>query len=235
LVLPLLGGAVFCWNCDYYRYQFFRRSGYEFFFMAALSGSLLLLGCYWIVELLRATSNPYVAALLKSVEGILPNKHRLGTLVATIPMGWLVALFVNCFTDGRDVKKKEVEEYGDELESMVTRAVYGSYVRPQLYMLTLSTGKVYIGVVASGVDPYLERTHLTLLKFGSGYRTSSQKIEIETTYAEVLQGVGKEESEVPSHIRASDLEVVVPKSEIVQMSKFDPQLRQHFPDGPEVA
>jgi len=155
-------------------------------------------------------------------------------LAATVPAGWLVAWGVNRLTDGRKIKKSEVEEYGDELESMITRAVYGTYARPQLYMLTLSTGKVYIGVIASGVDPYFERTHLTLLKFGSGYRTSEQKIEVETTYAGVLHGIGREESEVPSHVKASDLEVVVPKSEIVQMSKFDPDLRQNFPDGPEV-
>jgi hypothetical protein len=202
--------------------------------MAALSGSLLLLGCYWLVELVNAICNPHVTSFLELVGGTLPNQYRLGTLAATVPAGWLVAWGVNRLTDGRKIKKSEVEEYGDELESMITRAVYGTYARPQLYMLTLSTGKVYIGVIASGVDPYFERTHLTLLKFGSGYRTSEQKIEVETTYAGVLHGIGREESEVPSHVKASDLEVVVPKSEIVQMSKFDPDLRQNFPDGPEV-
>jgi len=202
--------------------------------MAALSGSLLLLGCYWLTELAYAIPEPRVSAFLEWLSWTLPDHSHLGTLIATIPAGWLVASGVNRYTDGRDIKKREIDEYGDELEGMITRAVYGTYARPQLYMLTLSTGKVYIGVVASGVDPYLERTHLTLLKFGSGYRTPEQKIEIETTYAEVLDGIGQEESEVPSHIKASDLEVVVPKSEIVQMSKFDPDLRRYFPDGPEV-
>jgi len=202
--------------------------------MAALAGGLLLLVSYVLVEAAKVASISWLIASLRWISEFLPGVSYLGTLAGTVPLGVLVAHAVNWSTDARKIKVKEVIEYGDELEVKITRAVFGTYSNLQLYMVTLSTGKVYIGLIASGTDPYLERTHLTILKFASGYRTAKHQINVETTYAEVLHGIGKEDSDVPSHVDATDLEVVLPKAKVVQLSKFDPALREYFPDGPDV-
>ena len=201
--------------------------------MAATAGFALLVVAYvpvQLIELVEQRPGP-----IEELWGrMVPQPKYLGVCVLALALGWPAGFFLNHFVDGDRERRKLVEERGDELEKVVADAVPRTYRDPQLHMITLTTKKVYIGLVLSETNPYGDRSFLTILKFGSGYRTEKRGVNIKTKYSGLITKVSKKESfeNIPEYIEVEDFEVTIPKDKIIQISRFEPDLREHFPKGP---
>lgn len=202
--------------------------------MAAIAGLGLLILAYIPLTLINLVEQrPGPISLFW--EKFAPNTKYLGVYLLSLTLGWPLGYFLNHFVDGDQVRRSEILEHGDELEKLVTSAIDLTYEDPQLYMTTLSGGKVYIGLILSETNPYGDRDFLTLLKFASGYRTEKHRINITTKYSNLIDKVRDEEDDdLPGHVNVRDFEVIIPKGEIIQISRFEPDLRDHFPDGPKM-
>jgi len=243
------------------RYRFARRSGYQFFFMAALAGTGLLSVVYVPVRLVEMYV-PYVAPVFTWWHEFVPDAGYVGTCMLSLLLSWPAAKIINRWIDGAETRRNEIQEHGDELEQMIMDAVTRAYERPQLYLFTLTSGKVYIGTIMSENDPYGRRRYITLLKFASGYRDEDQQVKITTPYAAALKRVGEEASgptetinsedeeddseehdtevndaegsAIPAHITENDFQVVIPKNELLMLSRYEPELKSFFPNGPQM-
>ena len=252
---------MFCWTLVWTRYRFARRSGYQFFFMAALAGTGLLSVVYVPVRLVEMYV-PYVAPVFTWWHEFVPDAGYVGTCMLSLLLSWPAAKIINRWIDGAETRRNEIQEHGDELEQMIMDAVTRAYERPQLYLFTLTSGKVYIGTIMSENDPYGRRRYITLLKFASGYRDEDQQVKITTPYAAALKRVGEEASgptetinsedeeddseehdtevndaegsAIPAHITENDFQVVIPKNELLMLSRYEPELKSFFPNGPQM-
>jgi len=203
--------------------------------MAAIAG-LCLLGLAYtpltLINLVEQSPGP-IACFWKKFA---PETDHLAVCLLSLVLGWPSGYFLNHFVDGDQVRRQEIREHGDELEKLVTSAIDLTYDQPQLYMVTISGGKVYIGLVLSETNPYGDRDFLTILKFASGYRTNEHKVEIVTKYSELLEKArNEEEDDLPDHISVKDFEVTIPKNDILQISRFEADLREYFPEGPQMS
>jgi hypothetical protein len=161
-----------------------------------------------------------------------PEVPYLGTSILAFALGWTGHLWewgdVYC-SSKRKIVLKEVDEFGTEIELLLFRAVEDLSVllnnpddavdesppqRLPLFIVTLESGKVFIGVITSAPDPYGKRSYLKLVKVASGYRTQEHDVQIVTRYDDLLSDL--------SSSSAEDFEVTVQLSLISYISPFDP-------------
>jgi hypothetical protein len=206
--------------------------------MAAIAGFVLLALSYFFIRLFEL-GDPRLSPVFKWWKSFAPPTPYLGTCLTSLAIAWPLAKLLNLHTDKSLARQEEVQENGDEFEQMLVDAIAQAYERPQLYMVTLSTGKVYIGVVLSENDMYGRRKYLTLLKFASGYRDDKKRVQITTSYAQVLKDIGhrnsgtEASSPLPKDVTEADFQVVLPKEEVFSISRYEPEVASYFPDGPD--
>ena len=91
-------------------------------------------------------------------------------------------------------------------------------------LLTLNNGKVYVGYLrkySNSADLRYECQTISIIPSFSGYRTQEQKwVEWTTYYPSVKSD-------------PSDMELVIPRSEIVSFSKFNYEAHKHFEEMKE--
>jgi len=163
-----------------------------------------------------------------------PEVPYLGTSILAFALGWTGHLWewsdVYC-SSKRKIVLKEVDEFGTEIELLLFQAVEDLSVllnesddatgesqqqRLPLFIVTLESGKVFIGVITSAPDPYGKRSYLKLVKVASGYRTQEQDVQVVTRYDDLLSDL--------SSSSAEDFEVTVQLSSISYISPFDPNI-----------
>jgi hypothetical protein len=135
----------------------------------------------------------------------------------------------NFFDDGERIAERDILTYGGELE----RLLYLALKYEKRVMITLKSGKVYIGRVTISVTP--EDKYFSLLPIKSGYRDgSTQRLEITTHYDEAYQQIQDNEENYIDII--SDFGVVIPISEIVSASLYREEVRARYfpPEEPVV-
>lgn len=275
LLLPILGGAIYCRTSFRFRYRFYRRRGYELFFTAATSGALLLAGSFLLVYIL--TSIEYLRPVECFWSEVTPDIQWLGTcalpIVLAIPTAhlvdgidqwiagktrdtWIYNKWWWPFSTDSDMRLKELDEFGTELELLAYEAVEvlqkvvsesekkengsDSPVAPK-YLVTLESGKVFIGIISSAPDPIGKFSYLKMIKLASGYRTERHKVSIETRYDKYFpdgreNADGHEERESGRDeiqdrklsLKPADFEVTISVDEIVHLTPFDITV-----DGPE--
>ena len=89
-------------------------------------------------------------------------------------------------------------------------------------LVTLDTGKIYVGYVVRMIDPTEPTTFVRLLPMMSGYRElESRNVVYTTYYASVYDDISNKKSKDLAHLKMEDFEVVVPESRIVSAHLFD--------------
>lgn len=268
LLLPILGGAIYCRTSYRFRYRFYRRRGYELFFTAATSGAILLASSFLLVHLL--TSIEILRPVGSVWNEVTPNIQWLGTcalpIVLAIPTAhlsdgidqwiarrtrstWVYSKWWWPFSTAFDVRLKEIDKFGTELELLASEAVEvlqrvviesehsendsDSLVAPK-YMVTLESGKVFIGIISSAPDPIGQFSYLKMIKLASGYRTEHHKVNIETRYDKYFPD-GRENADEHEgdrdrkvSLKPADFEVTISVDKVVHLTPFDTTV-----DGPE--
>ena len=120
--------------------------------------------------------------------------------------------------------EKATKGYGSPLEQLLLKALK----EKKYIMVTLSSGKVYVGRVTIGLAPEDDRS-FELLPIKSGYRESDKhRLELTTHYDEAYFKMFDGESDPYAAIE--DFGVVIPVKEVVSATLFRPDLyAKYFP------
>jgi hypothetical protein len=135
---------------------------------------------------------------------------------------WPFTIFWNPETEG----KRAILNYGSPLEQLLFRAL----AENKRVMVTLSSGKVYIGRVATSLAPG-DETAFYLLQTKSGYRDQgTQRVEITTHYDKVYKEIARGETAKTARDMISDFGVVIPVREVVSATLYRGDIHdKYFP------
>jgi hypothetical protein len=182
---PLLGGFLLVALWYRLRYWSHREQGYKIVFAAAIAGGFLLIVAATLVALI--TSIPTVGPWLRSTwHAAMPVPHS-GKAAIAFFLGPLLAWLLNGITEERRRvnKKRIVDDYvvrkNDPLEMRLRHAMGSG----QLLAVTLKTNKVYIGRVATNLNPGSSVESISISLVQSGYREMpTHKMILNVNYAD---------------------------------------------------
>ena len=239
LLLPLIGGFVLLshWNLTVF---FAKRLDKErLLFYSSLVGAVLLCisfgvsilavsypawpGCHYLLKLRYwwAWNTPPF-----EYSGITTFALLLGVLGAPILNRWPFSLL----WDKDEMGARAVRGYGGPLENLLLKAMN----EEKYVMVTLNSGKVYIGRVTVALAPEDDRS-FELLPIKSGYREGDkQRLELTTHYDEVFRQIFDGGESDPFEAVA-DFGVIIPVKEVVSATLFRPDLyAKYFPHRPKL-
>jgi hypothetical protein len=167
-------------------------SGRRFSAVAAILFALALglrwlLGCIWSVyPTFEAELSGYIKPLLKEEVGVrLEEQTRRAEWVVTaiysLVLGVLSGALLNVFTPRRWALERSVSAF----DALLLRA----QAEDLPVSLTLSTGKVYIGIIVSTPDPTREPVVISLVPMFSGFRDSEGQMTLTTDYETVYSNL----------------------------------------------
>jgi hypothetical protein len=226
LILPLLGGYIFARKCYRTRYDALRSENYRLLFLAAEIGVYLLI----IAAFLRFLFNwltsifPLLSAIDSFWHSVIPFEYS-GTAFTAFLIGRTLYWIINKRLDRDEEVDKAIQEKGDALETLLQHAM--AEARPIL--LTLKSGKVYVGDVLVNFNPAYELQSLKIMPILSGYRkTEDHQVVFNVDYFHLLEKIYNEDPSVSERDRM-DLGTVVPMDEIRSVGIFSlPMYRQFF-------
>jgi hypothetical protein len=120
---------------------------------------------------------------------------------------------------------KVIEERADPLEMLLRKAVNES----RAVIVTLKTGKVYVGHVLCNFNPAYDVQSLKILTIMSGYRKAEDKnVIFNIDYGSVLRAAHAKDPKVTRR-DVEDLGTVIPLAEITSVGLFSlPMYKQFF-------
>ena len=232
LLLPLIGGFILLshWNLTLY---FAKRLDKERLLLySSLVGAILLFLAFGISILVF--SHPtwigfsYLLELRKWWAYNTPPFEYSGITTLALIMGAGSPWFLNrfwpfCLLWTKEMRgEKATEGYGSPLEQLLLKALK----EKKYVMITLSSGKVYIGRVAKGLAPEDDRS-FELLPIKSGYREGDKhRLEITTHYDKAYQKIFEDEAD-PFEVVA-DFGVVIPVNEVVSAALFRGDIHHRY-------
>lgn len=118
-----------------------------------------------------------------------------------------------------------------DFERLLVRAMF----RDMPVMLTLESGKLYVGWVIRALNPRDAIKEVRILPMLSGYRDSeTHQVEFTTNYVEVLETMSAPTPDL-AHMEPGDFEVVIPCDRIIFSHLFDVEAYLHFQNGSEAS
>lgn len=160
-------------------------------------------------EIKRITGKWYeVDPIIKSLIWLLEKIDEIGQ--------WYVQIIMNNAIKNND------------FEILLARAVY----RDIPVMLTLDTGKLYVGWIVRIPNPAEFRKAVRILPMLSGYRNNeTHDVEFTQNYYTILNDMSDGKLDTLAHLEIDDFEVVLPYDRIVSSHLFDPKAYVTFKDN----
>lgn len=249
-VLPLIGGFTFAKNFLLVRYQAAREDGQRLYYRAALFGVLFSVlgavihhGLLAPVEWYRALSvhvastfldplfeRPSLPATAYSQQAVQVRvdiamicawAFVLGalTFLWNALLHWGDRLYVRIRKGGSErsfLRALNLAAIKDQLELLLAN----SLARGTQVLITLSNGKVYVGVVLRAPDPASPLKHFRLQPFMSGYRDpETGRVKFTTFYGKVLE---------KPDVNVASFQLVVPVDKVITASGFDLKAYREF-------
>lgn len=236
-LLSLLGGYNFAsvWRVTAFRTR--RMEGHHLYFRAAFCGAILFafaLGVRWSLghiwpaySTFEAEVVGYIRPLLKEEVGVkLDEQTRRAewvvTAVYSLVLGILSGGFMNIFTPRRWALERSVSAF----DGLLLRA----QAEDLPVSLTLSTGKVYIGIVVSTPDPTREPVVVSLVPMFSGFRDAEGHMTLTTDYETVYSNLRLGRATqlgLPANWM-SQFQLTIRADEIVTATVFSPAVYADF-------
>jgi hypothetical protein len=215
LLLPLLGGFFF----------FSRWDQSAFFAKRQDKERLLLYSSLWGVLFLAISFALSVLIPLSETLSDLrwwwafhtPPIQYSGISSFALGLGLVLTGALNWFgrrtgTSDR-VGERTILIYGSQLEKLL----YRSLIEKKRVMVSLKSGKVYIGRVLEMITPESNKDFL-LLPVKSGYRDDKQRLTITTSYDEAYKDIQDNEPEFIEII--SDFGIVIPIPDVLSATLY---------------
>ena len=214
LLLPLLGGFLLLHRSYRWRFLLARFDGHRLIFFSAFAG-VFLLAVSTVLTYLLAYLWPFLA---DSWHDVVPFAHS-GKAIGALALGFSLPCVINRRRgqDRATQTRATIEYFGDDLEMLILRSMD---VRMPL-LITLGTGKVYVGYAARLFNPEVDRKYLRLMPVASGFRTrESHQVRFTTDYSAVMEASDDPTSEFHGLLR-KDFELVISVEDIRSASLFD--------------
>jgi len=249
LLLPLVGGYAFATIWDGSLYHASRESGHRLYFRAVFY-AVIVFFCAGLIHIILFTASPHYQELLSFVAKIAHGDARLelwdktawySVLVMSFAIGPVLALTLNFsrlpfllnwkvpFTGYQPFLRWQAWLLKNAIKNNdFERLVYRSFRQSLPLLITLNSGKIYIGWAVRAPNPAAVRRFLRILPLISGYRNDEHRLKITTDYYSVLETVS--EGEELGHLEIGDFEAVIPVDQIISAHLFDLQAYQKFLD-----
>lgn len=206
LVPVLLGFAILNF-AHYHRRAFTATTGYQFFFLAALAGAVLLVGAHLVVLVTNALGNALepqgwteAKALWKHAA---PFAHS-GKLATAALLGLAYVLVLNMAIGDEDAAARWAQRTEGSADALLRRSLEGRI----LLEVAMKSGRSYVGWVVRNTMDVDWSGDVSLLPMFSGYRDNeTRSLRLTNNYATL------------DHLE--NREVVVIRSEIASLRHFD--------------
>lgn len=218
-IFVTLAFGYFCLKFLHFsKYRITKYSGQELFFSSAIAGLMVFGSGYLFCRILLLEWPEGIAKL----SAFFPND---GTFY--IVAGYVISLplikVANWIYSNDDAIAKQIEEQNDGFESLLQTSQ--QYLKPLI--ISLDSGKVYIGVVNQSFFSPVENRSFQILPFYSGFRDKETKeMKITNEYVDFLDAFEKSNGE-----RINDLTVSLPVRSIMSMSIFNADIYKELNQG----
>lgn len=196
LILPLVGGFFVIREATFIKYQAAREDGHRLYFRIAWYGFWLFLASFLILGSLRVTLSLAGIPLYGEVEHTVlarlapfmkegqQSAARVGFVTVcafAMILGRFSPLVLNRFAKKSSLQALMEATSQNELEGLLVDAV----AMAKSVLVTLTTGKAYVGFVLSSPEPRAERRVIALLPLASGYRSVNHELVLTTFYDQI--------------------------------------------------
>lgn len=249
LLLSVVGGYAFATIWAGSLYYSARESGHRLYFRAVFYAGFLLAAATLIHIILytRAPEYQVLLGIVSDITGYENSTIWAGASKVAIPvlsfvlgpffaatlnipkLSWLI----NVPIPGTTIRPFFMWErwlldraiQNNDFEKLVARSVYTNL--PML--LTLRTGKVYVGWAVRAPNPVQDRRAVRILPLVSGYRREeTHEVIFTTDYYDILAKVDSPDIPDLDHLELGDFEVVIPSDQICSAHLFDLEAYEHF-------
>ncbi len=214
LLVPALAGFILLFGTKVFRYWLNRQGGYKLLFTTALAGGILLALARAVVVAVGVEHVPewwYDYAPFKWSETV-----GLSLLLAIV-----IAMLINLILWKSYAAKLVSRTSGDLIECLLEDCLE----RNALVELTMSNGKVYIGLPRNSGLTVTGEADIAIVPLASGFRHNEKKtLEITTHYASTLGKFIYEKRELDF----DDFQVILPLNEVASARYFNPRAYDHL-------
>jgi len=227
LIFPLIGGYAYSvtWTPSLYHSAredghrlYFRSVFYGFFLTScAICTHVILIDQYaWYTNFLTIIS--HIRGHSEVEPSIWSAPSKIAILVISFVLGPAISHLLNLsnyFPRWKNFQLKQAIRHND-----FEKLVYRSAKEKKPLLITLDSGKLYVGWAASAPNPEAARKSIKILPLLSGYRnTETQRVAFTTNYHEILTSLGTDDE--IDHLSEEDFVVVLPTESISSAHGFD--------------
>ena len=216
-LIPTLMGYLLLRALNFTRFIIARDAGYHVLFKSAIAGGILVGISHGIILTINR-----VGFNISDKWGIYVDYQFSDTVALSVLIGILAWLIGNRVYSKDKAAKAIATNNGDLIELLIRESMEDQ----NLIEISLKTGKSYIGfAVESGIAKSGE-SDISLIPIESGYRDKDTKeLEITTYYSLII---AESHPDAKSYLDYADFQIIIPKSEIISVRLFDPDVYQRF-------
>lgn len=224
-LIPVLGGFIFVKYSYLTRFRSIRDNGYVILFKSAIIGFSFygISFLFWRAAILDENANPAIPGGINFLHDFLGHPEMIPAIISLILLGIALAI-VNYAIDKDEIKKWVIKQDDDAFEMTILNA----YLDEKYILVSLETGKVYVGKVT---DTYFrindEIRSILLNPIISGYRRSPDlTLELTTFYGHIFKQITDHPDQFD--VKISDFSVAIRYDHVISVSPFDPKTYVRF-------
>jgi hypothetical protein len=230
LLLPLLGGYVFLITFKLTKFYHQRIERQRLIFNSLILAFFVsMIGLLFDEYLLKSF---YLIDYRAFFSKLQPIKYSgLNHSILIFFISYPLAKLLNLIISDRYMLNYVVNKWGDEYEKLFWTSLQNKNDEDKLLMITTKTNKVYVGFVNRISEP-IGDSHITVIPNFSGYRNKdTQEFIFTTDYISVLKYLIESNQE---NLIDEKMGVLIPKTEIILVSRFDYNVFNRFNSVEEV-
>lgn len=243
LFLILSGGYLYATNLFVSRFNVARETGHRLYFRAGIYGVFLFISAA-LFRLKLYTYEGYRDLESFFIANFTPDTMERGDIIFAIiafyslGMGLVLPFLLNLLVNSQKTVKSFIVK--SVVKSAVKdndfeKIVYKAVVEEKPVLLSMQSGKVYVGRVSNLPNPEKTREWISIFPLVSGYRyPKTKKVIFTTEYLKVYESYENEDgSRFQDMDRSEDFYISLPMQRIDSINIFDPEAYQMFNKGAE--
>lgn len=168
-VIPFLGGFLFLKRFKRSKYFFRRWTGQLLIFWSAFAGLWLFVASYFILNVLLGGGIHLTFDGIHLVDDSQNNNSEANLLIESLGALLLAVVLPSLLNPLWD-DSQEVNRVTNSGSNPVEKLINSSVVNKEPVIVTLSTGKTYIGMPVTAILPYEKNRCIDIVPIESGYR-----------------------------------------------------------------
>jgi hypothetical protein len=222
LLIPLLSGYLFLISFYFTRYYHSKIETQRLIFNSIICAFIVYYVSYF-ADLKLLQKYPEFRDELKTYN--LFKVQGLNFSIFTLFVSVFLAQILNLFIPTNLMLKITIKLWGDEFERLFYKSMREKEVEEGLLMITMDSGKVYIGYVNKISKPLVNQ-QIEIIPYISGYREEETKIlHLPIFYFDILEYYidGKKKKKIDD-----EMGIILPKDRIISASRFSIEVFNRF-------